>query len=258
MDIKSFRFPLHEYPVHVLILCLSANGDSSYRDADSMARIMIDRFHANVTILSDNPRRPFKSASRQVRVHIIQTKDECIHHMNEIVRKLPPKSNLLFLISAHGYSESAAGVRKQQELNGRSEYLRVGRTILYDYDLFSALYDNMHLETRSLCLVDTCHSGTMLDLEYLSTDGGRTFKRSCQSLAVRPWSVCISACGDSECTGEDVSQYGGWGGKLASMYFDFILGCGDSFCVHDFFTRVFAVFQGQALQRTSPVLSYNT
>jgi len=219
MDIRSFRFPSHKDTVHVLILCLAANGDSSYRDADSMARIMVERFRAHVTILSDHPRRPFKTVSDLIRVHIVKNKDDCVHTIREVVGLLPEMSNLLFFISAHGYSQPAIGIHRDRELNGRSEYLKLGGMNLYDYELFSALYDNMRSDTRSLCLVDTCHSGTMLDLEYVSTDGGKTFKRSRQVLTNRPWSVCISACGDAESTGEDVSSYGGWGGQVGRAIF---------------------------------------
>ena len=223
-----------------------------------MARIMVERFRAHVTILSDHPRRPFKTVSDLIRVHIVKNKDDCVHTIREVVGLLPEMSNLLFFISAHGYSQPAIGIHRDRELNGRSEYLKLGGMNLYDYELFSALYDNMRSDTRSLCLVDTCHSGTMLDLEYVSTDGGKTFKRSRQVLTNRPWSVCISACGDAESTGEDVSSYGGWGGKLAAQYFDFLETQRGPFNVHAFFTQVFVLFQRQCLQRTSPVLSYNT
>jgi hypothetical protein len=260
-EVKSFLFPSSTTStIHTLILCLSANGDSSYRDAESMARLMTDRFQSQVTILSDSPNRRFRSVEElhSVRIHIVRRKEDCIKHIRDVVSSLPEHSDLLFLVSGHGYSVSATGVHKQQELNGRSECLHVGRTILYDYELFEALYTQMRMDTKSLCLVDTCHSGTMLDLEYISFDGGLTVRRSFQRLCLRPFSVCISACADSEVAGEDISDYNGWGGKLVCRYLDYVNNIQTgSFSVYDFFTDTFRSFQGQSSQRSRPVLSFN-
>ena len=256
MNIRSFIFPSRH--VHTLILCLPANGDSSYRDSENMARLMTERFKSRVTILTDKPQRFSRLLSDNVCIYGIFNKEECIHYIGQTVTQLTPGSDLLFLVSAHGYSVPAIGVHKDRELNGRTECLHIRNTILYDYELFYALYDGMAMDTQSLCLIDTCHSGTMLDLEYLSVDGGTSFRRSRQPLTHRPLSVCISACSDSEQAGEDISNYGGWGGKLACQYFDFVSKeSNTSFNVYDFFTLVYGRFSQQLSQRSRPVISYN-
>jgi hypothetical protein len=261
-DVKSFLFPSSKTPnVHTLILCLNANGDSSYRDAESLSRLMIDRFNSKVTILSDSPSRRFRCLEdiHAVSIHIVSRKEDCMLHIRNVVSKLPRHSDLLFVISGHGYSVPAVGIHKKNELNGRSECVHVGRTILYDYNLFDALYTHMLPDTRSICLVDTCHSGTMLDLEYISFDGGLTIKRSRQRLCRRPFSICISACDDSELAGEDISEFGGWGGKLVCAFLDYVSNSpnDDQFLVYDFFRSTFGRFQGQSSQREHPTLSFN-
>jgi hypothetical protein len=256
MNIRSFIFPLQQ--VHTLILCLPANGDSSYRDSENMARLMTKRFKSHITILTDKPQRFSRLLSDNVHIYGIYSKKECIYSIDQTVRQLTPGSNLLFLVSAHGYSVPATGIHRDRELNGRTECLHIRNTVLYDYELFDALYNSMSIDTKSLCLIDTCHSGTMLDLEYLSVDGGKVFNRSRQPLIRRPKSVCISACSDSELAGEDISNFGGWGGKLACQYFDFVCKkSATSFNVYEFFTLVYRRFSQQSMQKSRPVISYN-
>jgi hypothetical protein len=52
-----------------------------------------------------------------------------------------------------------------------------GKEMITDAELFTALYSRMHDSIKSVCFIDTCHSGTMLDLEYMSNNGV-TFHRS--------------------------------------------------------------------------------
>jgi hypothetical protein len=144
-------------------------------------------------------------------------------------------------------------------LNGRSECVLLRGVPIYDHELFTALYEHMSLETRSLCLIDTCHSGTMLDLEYLSSDGGKQFSRSLTPLIRRPLSVCISACDDSEFAGEDISTYGGWGGKLVCRYLDYVSAqrVPGPLDIPAFHASVYRAFTHQRSQRSRPILSYN-
>ena len=48
--------------------------------------------------------------------------------------------------------------------------------MVLDNDIRDSFYKNMNDDCMSLCLIDTCHSGTMLDLPYYSYDG-INFKR---------------------------------------------------------------------------------
>ena len=92
------------------------------------------------------------------------------------------------------------------------------------------------------CLVDTCHSGTMLDFECPVTPRARAF--------------AVSACSDQETAGEDISDFGGWGGKLCAQFFDY-LGAEPEhqFDMLKFHAKAAAVFARQPMQRSTAVLS---
>jgi hypothetical protein len=254
--LSNFQFPVSTR-VHTLILCLSANGNSSYRDAVSVAGLMSERFGSTVSILSD--RALTSTVPMGTAVHILKDKSDCLDKINTYIRGLPSGAELLFVLSAHGYSKRATKTRCGKELNDRSEYVLLQGVPIFDYELFTSLYGKMSPDTRSLCLIDTCHSGTMLDLEYLSSDGGAQFRRSWTPLTKRPLSVCISACDDDELAGEDISTYGGWGGKLVCQYLDYVSAqkTPGPLNVLAFHNSVFRTFTQQASQRSRPILSYN-
>jgi hypothetical protein len=254
--IRNFRFSATG-EMCTLIVCLSANGDSSYRDAASVARLMTQKFESSVIIMCDSPRQTF-DVPKSVTIMVLKDRNDCLRQIETYVRQLAPASELLFVLSAHGYSRAASGCRRVTELNGRSEYVTINGVPIYDYELFTALYGQMRKETQSLCLIDTCHSGTMLDLEYISTDGGSQFTRSKQTLIHhRPLSVCISACDDNELSGEDISVYGGWGGKLICRFLDYVQEHTGTLDVLAFHRSVFTVFIHQQHQRSRPIISYN-
>jgi hypothetical protein len=132
----------------------------------------------------------------------------------------------------------------------------VGGQVTFDHELFDALYSRMRTEVVSLCLIDTCHSGTMLDLEYISTDGIK-FVRSAKPQVIRPFSVSISACSDFELAGEDISVYAGWGGKLMCQFMDYLNVKESGIHILSFYSQVRKVFMHQAMQASHPIISYN-
>jgi hypothetical protein len=183
----------------------------------------------------------------------LQTSKDLLEQLQVYVSTIAPRSCLLFTMSSHGYS-TVVPARSGVELNGRSEYVTVGHDRVFDTQLFQALYGTMRQDTISLCLVDTCHSGTMLDLEYISTDGTR-FVRSGTPLTSRPLSVCISACNDDEQAGEDVSDFGGWGGKLTCAFLDQMKT--STFSIAVFYRKILVDFTTQRYQASHPILSIN-
>jgi hypothetical protein len=208
-----------------------------------------------VHILTDDPSRLCKLPNCVI-VHDVTTGPQLLSYIQFVVRQTSQK-DLLFIVSGHGYSEMLSS-RQGLELNHRSEYIQVKGQRVYDYQLFAALYTGMSPDTTSLCLLDTCHSGTLLDLEYLSTDG-RNFSRSKTRLENRPLSVCISACNDDEQAGEDISDYGGWGGKLICQFLDFLSSQpAKRLHVLDFYLHVRRTFRAQGEgHHTHPIISYS-
>lgn len=258
-QVSSFYLDLTRPNTRILLVSLRANGDSSYRDANAMSQLCIDNIHipaTNICIVTDTPSRIRTSG---VRVIEVRNKRDLIETIKDEIRVLPLNAQLIFSISAHGYSKRVHD-RIPYELNGLSEYLLVRGECVLDCELFDAVYQNMHDSIKSLCLVDTCHSGTMLDLEYLSTDGVH-FNRSRIPLQHRPLSICISACNDNENAGEDISDFGGWGGKLTCQVLDYLLTRPTEykkFYPLDMYTYIQNIFQNQSYQRTHPVISFNT
>ena len=254
LKIETILFPSSSQ-VYVIIVALLANGMSSYRDASSVARITTLKWKATVIIFTDRPGNiALGTPNLSITVQRVKTAKDLLSGIDQYVASLPPICSLLFTISAHGYS-TIVPKRVCMEINGRSEYVTIDDQRVMDYELFDALYERMSHGIDSLCLIDTCHSGTMLDLEYMSTDG-RSFVRSKTILQPRPFSVCISACSDDELAGEDVSAFGGWGGKLICQFLD-RLHSNHHIEVMAFYRRIRQLFTSQSSQASHPVISYN-
>lgn len=247
--------------VYVVIICMKANGTSSYRDTRNVSKLVLETWDScsRVLILTDTVKH-LKGMSRlnKVEVQCTPSKRALLYHLHRFVSSVTcPNASILFVLSAHGYSTTATQNHRHLEMNGRSEYIIAGRDRVMDHELFRAFYEPMLPHVFSLCIIDTCHSGTMLDLEYLSTDGIR-FRRSNIELCKRPRSICISACNDQETAGEDISDYGGWGGKLVCQFLDFVHSSrGNRFHILSFYHHVRRLFTTQSCQRSHPVISFN-
>jgi hypothetical protein len=259
MDIKSLLFPT-SHNLTVLCIALSANGTSSYRDAVSVVSLTHTKWDVQHTcILTDNISMIDIPEKNVDIIHVQSPKSLLYQIRNFVTLYVRENDNVLFTLSSHGYSTNqVSALRKGKELNNRSEYILVQGHPVMDYELFSALYDHMPSSVCNLCLVDTCHSGTMLDMEYISNDGGNNFHRSRTPLKKRPLSICISACNDDELAGEDISTFGGWGGKLICQFLDYIHHQKEySFNVLNFFKIVHHTFVSQKYQHSHPVISFN-
>ena len=249
MDIYSYEFPQKKH-VSTLAIALQANGASSYRDACNICRLANEKWNSSTLIICDSLLH-INNIPGTTQVILVKSKQELLGEIKRFVKSLIG-CDLLFSLSAHGYG-TRHGHNLKYELNGQSEFVKVNGCPVMDYELAVALYTEMAPDIHSLCLVDTCHSGTMLDLEYISTDG-EIFNRSRIPDRIRPFCFSISACGDYEMAGEDISTYGGWGGKLISFFLDYV---GEKIHVMKFYKNLRHAFLTQTNQRSHPVISYN-
>lgn len=269
-SIQSVTFPKYDKNLVIIIIALSANGISSYRDCWNLTKLGSELWNPIIHILTDNINFVKKCQEYKTPNTIIveiNSKTELLSKISKIIISIKPKSDLLFCISSHGYSATLPK-RKKLEMNGKSEYVKVCGEKVFDYELFYSLYEDMKRDTNSLCLLDTCHSGTLLDLEYISSDG-KHFKRSKTKHMDRSESFCISACSDNECTGEDISLNGGWGGKLMGHFIDYMYNLKSEKCkspdidstikvnVINFYLHIYSLFTHQRYQKTHPIISYN-
>ena len=264
---KVQRFSINlSTETYLLILTLRANGESSYRDAAAFHRLFKNKYGTkHIHIITDTHARALKGLDDCYT--FVQKKIELLDTIRTFVKNIPDGGSLLFCVSAHGYSKYVAE-RSTFELNNRTEYLQIGAEHILDTELFDSLYKDMKMSVRSLCLIDTCHSGTMLDLEFLSHDG-IIFRRSNTPLKQRPQSVSISACTDDESAGEDISSYGGWGGKLTCHVLDYVFRLnGNTLYAWDLYISIRKAFLLRGAHEgvrssiigaatTHPIISYN-
>jgi len=230
----------------VLLISVSfaANGTSSYRDANNITTIAKEKWDAKTLILTDNTKN-IKSKDCLK----INNKKHFLLTLENQVKDFSKTHDVLFTISAHGYSR-----RGGNEADHRDEYIRIGGQSVLDHEIRNSFYRYMDDSCLSLCLVDTCHSGTMLDLPWCSTDG-KNFKKVEQKLVIKPQSFCISACNDNELAGEDISDFGGFGGKLTCIFLDYFNKNYTKFDIVKFYLFVSKTFVSQRYQRSHPILS---
>jgi hypothetical protein len=225
-------------PTALICVSLQANGESSYRDANNLARLGDQRFEgAHIYQITDCPQHV--TLGNVIEVH---TSKKLLSELQGIVATTSPERDILMVISAHGYTD------------GKQQCVHVNGTRATDVELREAFYAGMDDSCTSLVLIDTCHSGTMFDLPFLSLDGGHTGHHMEANEASRPNSWCIAACADNELAGEDVSDYGGWGGKLVCHTLDYLTVHSDVHII-DFYQSVYGKFSHQGIQRSHPTLS---
>jgi hypothetical protein len=96
--------------------------------------------------------------------------------------------------------------------------------MILDQQLHDALIKPLRSSyIRVLALIDTCHSGTLLNLPVYTTNfldrvsivGRPELKETCASPI-----VSISACSDAQTSEDDVSSEFGFGGGLISAFLD--------------------------------------
>lgn len=232
----------------VICVALQANGNSSYRDAISVRRLATEKWHSRCVVITDS------SAAVPSAIQVV-TKLQLLNAV-QIARSEKNAKHVLFVLSAHGYQDKNI-THTELELDHKTEYVLLGSQPVYDFELYQALFLDVDPSINYVCLIDTCHSGTMLDLQYISTDG-YTATRSLNPVSPRNWSVCISAASDGEYAGEDVSYYGGWGGKLVASFLDYVSDSKSiSFYPLHFYRFVLKLFVIQVQQCSHPVFSFH-
>lgn len=123
------------------------------------------------------------------------------NRFQEFVDNTKNGDNVLICISGHGYQQF-----NKEEKDSMDEYISFGNGIIKDGVLYSLLIEKLKDKcNRVVCLTDTCHSGTMFDI-----DEKRVGKRNVFSL---------SACLDNQLDSCDISNVG-FGGSLTVHLLD--------------------------------------
>jgi hypothetical protein len=153
------------------------------------------------------------------RITIISSKIDFLQRLRSYASTLKLDHNHLFVLSCHGYSGPLD--RRQSESDGRNEYIHVmGQTVLDD-ELFDHLVQHVPTQSTLYTIVDTCSSGTMLDLPYrIDSNGNITNenKLNCKGGQV----YCWSACNDHQSDPDDLSTRYGYSGGLSAYVLDHV------------------------------------
>ena len=242
--LQSLTFPQGSF-VNVLAIALLANGNSSYRDVTSISALLHTKWNSKITIITDNKeilKRTRYMLSDDVSVIEISSKDTLLHEIKFYISNLKPGQDLFFTLSSHGYTRHVP-FRACYEISGMSEYIMIKNECIMDYELLDVINNGSNVNL-TFALIDTCHSGTMLDLDYISYDGTSFIRSKTIQKKNNSNIICISACNDYETVGEDISTFGGWGGKLICYFLDY-MEFRDSLNMVQFFKHILNIFTNQ-------------
>ena len=178
---------------------------------------------------------------------------------NDIVKRLVGPGILFVVISGHGYQiRDVSG----DELDGYDEHIRIRGIPILDDALRKCFIDNLPSAMSFVGVTDTCHSGTMFDLDYSWNDRKWTRARKGVIKGLKDdekvTAVSIAACTDSQVENCDVGEEIGFGGALCvhlieSKMLGHLLTCQkqNAIRVYDYLKKIFR------LLRQEPVVQIN-
>ena len=117
-----------------------------------------------------------------------------------------PNDYVIILISGHGYQTTS---KTSEETDRLDEYIAYNGGTILDNEINTLLVSKLGKTKRSVCLGDTCHSGTLFDI-------GITNITNNSSSAV----YSLSACLDNQLASCDIGYNAGFGGALTVQLLD--------------------------------------
>lgn len=177
-------------------------------DAMAIVNFLADNAYSDVALLLDRrvPLSEFKGLPIAGKTVQIPTRANIITAIRRMLQIAGPNDRCFLHYSGHGTSvPDTSG----DETDGQDEML-VPLDIrsaggITDDELSAILRDNMHPGTMLSCLMDCCHSGTVLDLPWTFGDDVDRFKKMGTKTAIsanQPSILMVSGCLDSETSGD--------------------------------------------------------
>jgi len=111
-----------------------------------------------------------------------------------------PNDYVIVLVSGHGYQTTS---RTNEETDRLDEYIAYNGGIILDNELNQLLVSKLSKTKRTFCLGDTCHSGTLFDINNTV-----------------PNVYSLSACLDNQLDSCDIGYNAGFGGALTVQLLD--------------------------------------
>jgi hypothetical protein len=111
-----------------------------------------------------------------------------------------PNDYAIILVSGHGYQKSS---KTNEETDKLDEYIAYNGGIILDNELNALLVSQLSKTKRTFCLGDTCHSGTLFDINNTV-----------------PNVYSLSACLDNQLDSCDIGYNAGFGGALTVQLLD--------------------------------------
>ena len=232
------QFPNFEHKL-ALIICNTNHLSSVILDANKLPPYLmrlgfkLENIHLIISNSTDNS----KSTNLLTKVKYPYKLCTSATHFEElvadVVKKVTSRTSFFIHISSHGNTsggnnECVMGPDGRIECDG-NEYIPFnwnGRTTIYTDDkLHSMLVQPLPRNAEVMALIDTCHSGTMLDLcsSIITTKQGEKIKakvvRNLDAKTVQCNVVCFSPTVDRQVTYEDVYYRGG---LMTNMFTDTI------------------------------------
>ena len=124
------------------------------------------------------------------------SKDEII---DELKKAISTYENIWFSFSGHGWHSKNTD-KFDTEVDGEDECLVMSKysnndMYLYDDTIFQIIQENLQDHQKMFCIIDTCHSGTMVDLEYIYN---KTNLKINNNKNIKGKVISFSGCTDSQ------------------------------------------------------------
>jgi len=185
----------------LIIGCNYANDPNNQlygciNDASNVANTLVDAFDYdlnNIVVLRDD----FTTN--------VPTRNNILYHLNKLVQESSKLTEIWFSYSGHG---SKIRDTTNDETDGLDEVI-VPTDFLFagfitDDEIFNAL-KNVSSKCRVILLFDSCHSGSMCDLQYTYGTNGKSTV-STKKILSNPNIICFSGCRDPETSAETYSD----------------------------------------------------
>lgn len=228
-----------------IIVVNSENLYSSICDAVNLIHLFEDMFICNnIFVISNNNLCSTTIKNKVKNLELIDPKIEymtsqtLLDDLESLIKLL--KNNFFLTLSSHGYA------------NQDKNYIYWNGKKITDQNFHDILTNNMNNQLHCLSLIDTCQSGTMLNLNYQTKD---TLIYKPENLSNSDLNIiCIGAVDDNEYDQDDISNFG-YGGGLTSAFIDFMT---DSTSTKKTIRTFFIYYKNRiSLLNHHPVLSLN-